>query len=161
MGRERPVRILFLCTGNACRSQMAEALARHAGDERIEAVSAGSRPAGYIHPLAEATMEAMGASLDGQSSKSWDEFATTRIDIVITLCDAAAEETCPVWLGTPVRAHWGLADPVTLMASESERSAAAREVGEWLKESIEKLLALDLEGLPHEELEREVRALAP
>ncbi len=157
----RPIRVLFLCTGNACRSQMAEALARHFGGGHVEAVSAGSNPAGFIHPLALETMASMGISLDGQWSKSWDEFADTELDVVLTLCDHAASQPCPVWHGEPVQAHWGLPDPVGIIGSDADRLAYAADVAAVIKASIQELTKIDPRAFSRDELRRQLVAIAP
>jgi arsenate reductase len=136
-------RILFLCTGNSCRSQMAEALLRQIGGDRFEALSAGSHPAGYVFPLAiQATWE-LDVPLEGQTSKSWDEYADTPIDVVITLCDAAAAETCPVWVGSPITTHWSLSDPAGYPGTEEERLAFAISIAKRLRAKIQGLVELD------------------
>ena len=99
------IKILFICTANACRSQMAEALLRHVGGDRFCALSAGAHPVGYIHPLATAAMDHLGADMTGQESKSWRQFAGEHVDLVITLCDSAAQEVCPNWTGPALRAQ--------------------------------------------------------
>jgi len=136
-------KILFLCTGNSCRSQMAEALLRHICGDAFESLSAGSQPAGFIHPLAEAAMENLGISLAGQSSKSWDEFADVPIDVVITLCDSAAAETCPNWIGSPLAVHWSMPDPAFHLGDEAERIEFASRVAKRLEAKIRGLVALD------------------
>ena len=106
--------VLFLCTGNSSRSIMAEAILRHRGEPGFHAYSAGSHPAGRVHPNALKQIRAAGLSADGLRSKSWDEFAkpgAPPMHFVFTLCDSAAAEVCPVWPGQPVTAHWGLIDP--------------------------------------------------
>ncbi|UCE59210.1 MAG: arsenate reductase ArsC [Phycisphaerales bacterium] len=135
--------VLFLCTGNACRSQMAEALLRHLGGDRFAALSAGSQPAGFVHPLAEIAMERLNVPVADQTSKSWDVFATTPIDVVITLCDAAASETCPNWSSSPITAHWSLPDPTFHLGDEAERVEFAVRVATRLKAKIRGLVDLD------------------
>lgn len=106
--------VLVLCTGNSCRSIVAEVLMNDRCDGRLRAYSAGSHPAGKVNPGAIELLERKGLATDGLRSKSWDEFAgdsAPRIDIVITVCDSAAGESCPVWNGSPVRVHWGIPDP--------------------------------------------------
>jgi protein-tyrosine-phosphatase len=106
--------ILALCTGNSARSILLEALLNARGAGRVRAVSAGSHPAGAVHPQALAALAAAGLPVAGLRSKSWDEFAAPgapAVDAVITVCDAAAAAPCPFWPGAPVRAHWGLPDP--------------------------------------------------
>jgi len=147
-----PYNILFLCTGNSCRSQMAEALLRHLGGSRFNAYSAGSHPAGYVHPLATESIRLMGISTAGQYSKSWDEFADTRIDIVLTLCDHAASQPCPVFPGPAVRAHWSLPDPVFAPGTDEERLAFAQLVANRLRSWIEQLIRLPLDILSPQQL---------
>ena len=142
--------VLFLCTGNSCRSQMAEALLRHIGGDRFVALSAGSHPAGFVHPLAIQVMQALNVPMEDQASKGWDEFAQTPLDVVITLCDAAAAETCPVWRGNPITAHWSLPDPSFHLGTEAERLAFAIRVAERLGTKIQGLVDLDWPGDPDE-----------
>ena len=139
-------KILFICTGNACRSQMAEALLRHLAGDRFEPCSAGSHPAGFIHALAVECMDQMNVPMEGQHSKGWDEFANTPVTAVITLCDAAAAEACPVWAGGPIQAHWPLADPTSHPGSPEERLAMALRVAERLRTKIKSLAALEWSG---------------
>lgn len=154
----RPRRILFLCTGNACRSQMAEAILRHVGQDRFVSLSAGSHPAGFVHVLAEVAMQRMGISLEGARSKSWDEFVDAPVDAVITLCDSAAATPCPVFPGAPVSAHWSTPDPSQQPGTDDERSAFAVLVAQRLRTKIESLVALDWSA-PKAELEKRLRFL--
>jgi protein-tyrosine-phosphatase len=135
--------ILFLCTGNACRSQMAEALLRHLGGDRFHVASAGSRPAGYVHPLATECMKEMGVPMGDQHSKSWDEFSQRPFDAVITLCDDAAGQTCPSWPGAPLRVHWSLPDPAAHPGSGDDQRVMARRLAQRLRTKIEGLIGLD------------------
>lgn len=155
----KPV-ILFLCTGNACRSQMAEALLRHVAGGRFDVRSAGSHPAGFVHPIAIAAMEHLGVRLEGQYSKSWHEYADAQLDAVITLCDSAAATPCPVWPGSPVRAHWPLPDPSFHEGAPQERLDFALEVAERLRQKILALVALPWGTAPPEELATRLAALA-
>lgn len=139
----QPVRVLFLCTANACRSQMAEAMLHHLGGDRFEAHSAGSRPAGFVHPLAIESLHALGIPILFAESKSWDRYEGERFDAVITLCDSAATENCPVFPGSPLTAHWGLPDPVFHAGSDEERRVYALSVARRLQAKIEGLIALD------------------
>ncbi|MCH7995227.1 MAG: arsenate reductase ArsC [Planctomycetes bacterium] len=139
-------RVLFLCTGNCCRSQMAEALFRHDAAEEFEVCSAGSHPAGFLHELAIGAMAAMGIRCDGQWSKSWDELADSRFDVVITLCDAAAEQACPDWLGAPIRVHWPMPDPAMYAGSEAERRELAMRIADRLRLKIQRMIQLDWSG---------------
>lgn len=136
-------KVLFLCTGNSCRSQMAEAILRHLGEDRFEALSAGSHPAGFIHALALEAMQQMDIPIEGQESKSWDTFAGVSFDAVITLCDEAAGQPCPIWPGDPIRVHWSLPDPAFHPGSEEERLAFALRVADRLRVKIQGLIDLD------------------
>ena len=151
-------KVLFLCTGNSCRSQMAEALLRHLGGDRFVSLSAGSHPAGYVHPLAIAVMQTLNVPMKNQVSKSWNEYADTPIDLVITLCNAAAAEICPVWAGDPITVHWLLPDPSFHPGSDEDRLAFAVSVGERLRTKIQGLVALDWSA-GRDELERRLEFL--
>ena len=135
--------ILFVCTGNSCRSQMCEALLRHLGGDRFEAVSAGSQPAGFIHPLAEEAMKRLNIAMTDQVSKSWHDFEETEVDAVITLCDAAAAQTCPDWPGDPITVHWSTPDPTFHLGTDDERLQYAVSVAERLRTKIQGLIDLD------------------
>ena len=156
MDEEIKTKVLFLCTGNCCRSQMAEAILRHLDPVRFEAFSAGSWPAGFVHPLAIAVMQELDVPMVEPRSKSWDEFADTVLDVVITLCDDAARETCPVWPGTPVQAHWPLPDPSFHPGDEVDRFQFALAVVGRLRTKIEKLVALDFAHTDPEESKAEL-----
>ena len=138
------IRVLFLCTGNCFRSQMAEAILRHRGGERFEAFSAGWQPAGYIHPLAVRALEERGVPVSPQvRSKDWDEFADEPMDLVVTLCDRAAQETCPVWADAPLQVHWPLPDPVAAFSDEDQVLEFSRQVACRLEKKIERLIKMD------------------
>ena len=140
---DRAVRVLFLCTGNSCRSQMAEAILRHVGAGRFKVCSAGSHPAGFIHPLAAAALNAMQIPLTGQRSKSWDEYADAHFDLVITLCDEAAQEPCPRFPEMPLHVHWSTPDPAYAPGSDEERLAFAITTGQRLRTKLEGLMNVD------------------
>ncbi|MEH6592715.1 MAG: arsenate reductase ArsC [Halioglobus sp.] len=130
-------KVLVLCTGNSCRSVMAEALINQLGEGRYQAVSAGSHPTGYVHPKSLETLRRHGFSTDGFHSKSWDEFAGEHFDVVLTVCNQAASERCPLFTGNSIRLHWDIADPAGIVGTE-ERVDAAFEAGySLLKERIE------------------------
>jgi arsenate reductase len=140
--------VLFLCTGNSARSIMAEA--NHLGKGRFKAYSAGSHPNGSVHPWSLETLKALGLPTTGLRSKSWDEFAAPGqppMDFIITVCDNAAGEACPVWPGKPVSAHWGVADPAAVRGSDAEKRAAFREAATILRRRIDLLTNLPLPTL--------------
>ncbi len=155
---DRRRRVLFLCTGNSCRSQMAEAILRAVGGDRFEALSAGSHPAGFVHALAIDALRRMGISIGKPESKSWDRFADSPVDVVITLCDSAAAETCPVWPGDPIRAHWSLPDPAQHVGPEDECREYALRVAKRLRIKVRELVRLDWSA-DRTELERQLRRL--
>lgn len=130
-------RVLVLCTGNSCRSIMAEALINALGVGRYEAVSAGSNPAGYVHPKSIETLNRHGISVSNPRSKSWDEFAGQPFDLVITVCDAAASESCPAFLGRHDKLHWSTPDPAKATGTDEEINAAFDEAFGMLKQRIE------------------------
>ncbi len=136
--------MLFLCTGNSCRSILAEATFNHLAPAPWRALSAGSHPAGYVHPRAIALLQAEGIATDGLASKSWIGLAEVP-GIVITVCGNAAGETCPAYLGNAVRAHWGVEDPAHATGTEAQIDAAFREAYDTLRARIEAFLALPLE----------------
>ncbi len=132
-------RVLILCTGNSCRSQMAEALWRDLGRGAWEAASAGSHPAGFVHPLAVRAMREVGADLSRARSKSVEEFADERFDVVVTVCDAA-KESCPVLPGSGCTLHWPFEDPAGAVGSDTERLDVFRRVRDEIAEKIRSFL---------------------
>lgn len=133
-------RVLVLCTGNSCRSIMAEALINTLGEGKYSAVSAGSDPAGYVHPKSVETLKRHGLNAGTPHSKSWDEFTGQHFDLVITVCDAAAAETCPAFLGKHEKLHWSTPDPAKATGSKKAINTAFDEAFEMLKQRIEKEL---------------------
>lgn len=133
--------VLFLCTGNSCRSILAEATFNALASEGWRAISAGSQPAGYVHPKSLALLEREGIATEGLYSKSWDGLPVTP-DLVITVCASAAGETCPVYLSPAPRAHWGVADPAKATGTEAEIEHAFETAYRTLRHRIEALLAL-------------------
>lgn len=129
--------VLVLCTGNSCRSILAEAIINHLGKEHYRAVSAGSFPTGQVHPKSLDTLQKHGVGLDRPRSKSWDEFADQSFDLVITVCDEAASETCPVFLGKCTRLHWSTPDPAKVTGSEEDVERAFEETFQRLKQHVE------------------------
>ena len=131
-------KVLFLCTGNSCRSQMAEAIVNARLGDQWQAVSAGTRPAGYVHPMAIQVLQEIGIQHHGQS-KPADEFRSQPLDLVVTVCDSAAEE-CPVWLGAGKRLHQSFEDPAKATGSADEIIAAFRKVRDEIAEQIPEIL---------------------
>lgn len=145
------MKILYVCTHNRCRSILSEAITNHLSNGRIEACSAGSHPAGEVHPLSLKYLEELGFPTEGLQSQSWDEFEKEQPDIVITVCDSAANETCPVWLGDAINIHWGLPDPSKLQGSEAELREAFFQVIRTIELRVKQLLSLELENKTREE----------
>ncbi len=154
--------VLFLCTGNSARSIIAEALLRARGAGRFRAFSAGSHPKGEVHPLALQTLALVQQPTVGLRSKSWDEFSgpdAPKLDFVVTVCGNAAKETCPVWPGHPITAHWEIDDPAAAVGTEEERARAFRRAYLELDRRIELLTSLPVEKLDRPTLEQRLREL--
>jgi arsenate reductase (thioredoxin) len=127
-------RVLFLCTGNSCRSQMAEVILNKIGQGQFQAVSAGAKPAGYVHPLAIRLLQGLGFPTEELRSKSWDEFKGQAFDTVITVCDHA-KESCPVWPGASVL-HWSFEDPAHAEGTDEEKMKVFRKVFGEIREKV-------------------------
>jgi arsenate reductase len=152
-------RVLFLCTGNSARSIMAEAILNFKGASRFTAYSAGSHPSGTVRPEALRELERAEIPTQGLRSKSWDEFAlpgAPELDFILTVCDNAAREVCPVWPGHPASAHWGVPDPAAVQGSAAEVERAFREAFLMLDRRISLFLALPLKSLDSLALKREL-----
>lgn len=142
--------VLFVCTGNAGRSLIAEALANQLSKGRLRAYSGGSQPKGEVSPHAIAVLQSAGFSTDGLRSKSWEEFSADgapKMDLIITVCDRAANEPCPIWPGHPTTAHWSVPDPSTVAGTPEQILAAYKDVMMVLHQRIALLLSLKLEAL--------------
>ena len=147
---ERIFNTLFLCTGNSARSVIAEAILNKLGAGKFRAYSAGSQPKGRVNPHALALLQSLGHDTSGFRSKSWSEFArpgAPPLDFVFTVCDNAAGETCPVWPGKPVTAHWGVPDPAQATGSDAEIALAFKETYRMLQQRIATFTALPLRSL--------------
>jgi arsenate reductase len=154
--------VLFLCTGNSARSIMAESILRKDARGRFEAFSAGSRPKSAVNPLALQALEHLGYPTDGLRSKNWDEFAgpdVPSMDFVITVCDNAAGEACPVWPGQPITAHWGIEDPAAVEGTEPDKRAAFHQALRFLKTRISLFLSLPIASLDKMALKSELVAI--
>lgn len=159
--RERPYNVLFLCTGNSARSILAETLLNHWGQGRFRGFSAGSFPKGQVHPLAIELLQWTELPTEGLRSKSWDEFAAPDappIDFVITVCDNAAGEACPIWPGKPMTAHWGVPDPAAV-EGDAEKGAAFRRTLAELEARIKLFLSIPIESLDRLALQQAVRGI--
>jgi arsenate reductase len=158
----RKVNVLFLCTGNSARSILAEAYLNAAGKGRFTAYSAGSHPAGKVNPFALELIEKHRLPATGLRSKNWDEFArpgAPELDFVFTVCDNAAGETCPVWPGQPITAHWGIADPAAVTGPDQEKRKAFLRAFTELTARINLLLALPMEKLDRLTLKRKLEEI--
>lgn len=147
---DRLYNVLFLCTGNSARSILAESILRKDGNGRFRSFSAGSTPKGAVHPLALRTLQAMDYPTDGMRSKSWVEFAAPDapvMDFVFTVCDNAAGETCPLWPGQPMTAHWGIEDPAEAQGTELEKLAAFATAFRHLKNRVGTFVSLPLKSI--------------
>ena len=146
----KPLNVLFLCTGNSARSIMAEAILNRLGRGKFKAFSAGSEPAGYVHPLALQMLRNAHFDVSNARSKPWDEFTrpdAPNLDFVFTVCDNPAKEVCPVWPGQPMTAHWGLPDPAKAEGNDVEKAAAFADTMRMLNQCIGIFVNLFLEKL--------------
>jgi protein-tyrosine-phosphatase len=154
--------VLFLCTGNSARSIIAECVLNRLGGGRFAAYSAGSFPRGTVHPFALDLLRRQNYPVDELRSKSWEEFATPdspKLDFVITVCDNAAGEVCPIWPGQPTTAHWGLPDPAAVEGSEVERRVAFSDTLRMLNNRIGLFVNLPLDKLDQFTLQNRLRAI--
>lgn len=158
----RPFNVLFLCTGNSARSIIAESILRQSGQGRFNAFSAGSHPTGTVNPSALELLQANRMPIDGLRSKGWEEFAqrdSPPLDFVITVCDNAAGEVCPVWPGQPMTAHWGVPDPAAVDGSEEAKRKAFSEACRVLLARIRLFTSLPLDKLDRLSLQNKLREI--
>lgn len=153
------MKILYICTHNRCRSILSEAITNHLAAGRIIARSAGSQPAGKVHPLTLRFLSDAGINTQGLRSQSWDDFADFHPDLVITLCDSAAGETCPLWMGNSLKLHWGLSDPSKQQGSEADIAAAFEDVMAQIRARVTAMLDLELEHLDQSALKQALLSL--
>lgn len=152
--------VLFICTGNSARSILAEGLLNELGKGRFKAYSAGSHPKGAVHPLALEELQNLRIPTDGFRSKGWEEFAVPdapRMDFVFTVCDQAAGETCPVWPGQPMTAHWGMPDPAAVEGTDAAKAKAFKDTAITVKRRLELMMALPMASLDRMAIQQEVR----
>jgi arsenate reductase len=154
--------VLFLCTGNTARSILAEGILRKNGEGRFRAFSAGSQPKGKVNPFALKVLEAYGYPSHGYRSKNWDEFTgpdAPQMDFIFTVCDSAAGEACPVWLGHPATAHWGIEDPAAVEGTDIEKERAFVQAAKYLKNRTSAFLALPMASLDQVALTHHLREI--
>ena len=154
--------VLFLCTGNSARSVMAEAILNRAGQGKFQAFSAGSQPKGEVHPYASDLLRKLHYDVTRLRSKSWTEFSgpdAPKLDFVFTVCDNAAKETCPVWPGQPMTAHWGVPDPAEATGNEAEIRFAFADALRMLTNRIEIFVSLPLQSLDQLTLQKQLDAI--
>ena len=159
---QRIYNILFLCTGNSARSILAESLLNALGRGKYRAFSAGSYPTGQVHPLAVALLQRMNLPTENLRSKSWEEFAVAGappMDFILTVCDNAAGEVCPVWPGQPTTAHWGVADPAAVKGTDADKAFAFRKALKELETRIKLLISLPIASLDRMTLRSRLREI--
>jgi arsenate reductase len=147
---DKTFNVLFLCTGNSARSILAEAILNRVGRGKFKAYSAGSHPKGEVHPFALQLLKSLNYNTDFARSKNWDEFATSgapQMDFVFTVCDSAAAETCPVWPGQPMTAHWGLPDPAAAEGTDAEKHLAFDDAYRMLNNRISIFVSLPMTSI--------------
>ncbi|SPL69878.1 arsenate reductase ArsC [Acinetobacter stercoris] len=154
------MKILFLCTGNSCRSILSEVLFNNRAPAGWKAFSAGSKPSGIVHPFTLKTLENLGLSTEGLFSKHIDDCEQYQPDVVITVCDQAAQEACPLYLGAAIKAHWGLSDPSHLNLPEIEKLQEFQKTIDHINRRLDVLFSLDVKQLPRAELIAEINKIS-
>ena len=152
---QKTTNVLVLCTGNSARSIMSEALINVLGEGRFYAYSAGSQPTGHVNPFAAEQAQSIGYPMENVRSKSWDEFSqpeSPHMDIVITVCDNAAGESCPLWRGTPIKVHWGFEDPSNVQGTDEEKRQAFAHTFGLIRQKIQQLVDLPIETMSQESM---------
>jgi arsenate reductase (thioredoxin) len=160
---EKTYNVLFLCTGNSARSILGEAILNGAGDDRFTAYSAGSQPTGQVNPYALELIDQLGYDTRQLRSKSWNEFSgpdAPTMDFVFTVCDSAAKESCPIWPGHPMSAHWGIPDPAAVEGTEAERRLAFADAHRMLSNRIRLFMSLPIESLDKPSLRQRISKIA-
>lgn len=160
--KNKTYNVLFLCTGNSARSILAEALATTMSNGRLVGYSAGSHPQGTVNPYAIDFIREIGYPVEKLRSKSWDEYATNSappMDFIITVCDNAAGEVCPIWPGKPTTAHWGFPDPASVTGDDAQKRKAFADVAVGLKHRLDLLLSLPIDSLDKLSIQTEIRKI--
>lgn len=159
---EKIYNVLFLCTGNTARSILAEGILARDGHGKFRAYSAGSQPKGMVNPFAIKVLQNFGYSTEGLSSKSWDVFASSdapKMDFVFTVCDNAAGETCPLWPGQPMTAHWGIADPASIEGTDLDKERAFIEAFRFMRNRIQAFISLPMSAIDKMALKQELSTI--
>jgi arsenate reductase len=159
---EKIYNVLFLCTGNTARSILAEGILARDGHGKFRAYSAGSQPKGMVNPFAIKVLQNFGYSTEGLSSKSWDVFASydaPKMDFVFTVCDNAAGETCPLWPGQPMTAHWGIADPASVEGTDLDKERAFIEAFRFMRNRIQAFISLPMSAIDKMALKQELSTI--
>ncbi len=159
---DKTYNVLFLCTGNSARSIMAEALVTTMGNGRFQGFSAGSKPGGSVNPFAIEQVKKTGYPVENLRSKSWDEFASPgapHMDFIITVCDNAAGEVCPIWPGHPATAHWGFADPAAVEGTAEEKRAAFEQIFRQIMTRMHSFVSLPLPLLEPHAIQQEIKKI--
>ena len=159
---EKVYNVLFLCTGNTARSILAEGILARDGHGKFRAYSAGSQPKGMVNPFAIKVLQSFGYSTEGLSSKSWDVFASSdapKMDFVFTVCDNAAGETCPLWPGQPMTAHWGIADPASVEGTDLDKERAFIEAFRFMRNRIQAFISLPMSAIDKMALKQELSTI--
>ena len=154
--------VLFLCTGNTARSILAEGILARDGHGKFRAYSAGSQPKGMVNPFAIKVLQNFGYSTEGLSSKSWDVFASSdapKMDFVFTVCDNAAGETCPLWPGQPMTAHWGIEDPASVEGTDLDKERAFIEAFRFMRNRIQAFISLPMSAIDKMALKQELSTI--
>lgn len=159
---EKIYNVLFLCTGNTARSILAEGILARDGHGKFRAYSAGSQPKGMVNPFAIKVLQNFGYSTEGLSSKSWDVFASSdapKMDFIFTVCDNAAGETCPLWPGQPMTAHWGIADPASVEGTDLDKERAFIEAFRFMRNRIQAFISLPISAIDKMALKQELSTI--
>ena len=159
---EKIYNVLFLCTGNTARSILAEGILARDGHGKFRAYSAGSQPKGMVNPFAIKVLQNFGYSTEGLSSKSWDVFASSdapKMDFVFTVCDNAAGETCPLWPGQPMTAHWGIEDPASVEGTDLDKERAFIEAFRFMRNRIQAFISLPISAIDKMALKQELSTI--